>query len=118
LVQNGEAGSANQEGIELSRSSLRKLLKESEDEADDVYNQDESGAFWQQMPVPTSKRAGHKKVKERVTFCVHQCLRLTKDGAVCDWQNCAPLQLSQELSAQACSLRALCTQQDSIDDGR
>jgi hypothetical protein len=70
-VLHGEAGSANQEGVELARSSLRKLLEEGEYEAEDVYNQDESGAFWRQMPthsMATGKRAGQKKEKERVTF--------------------------------------------------
>jgi hypothetical protein len=37
-VLHGEVGSANQQGIELARSSLRKLLEEGEYEADDVYN--------------------------------------------------------------------------------
>jgi hypothetical protein len=50
-VLHGEAGSANQEGIDLARSNLRELLEEGEYEADDVYNQDESGAFWRQMPT-------------------------------------------------------------------
>jgi hypothetical protein len=45
-VLHGEAGSTNQEGIDLVRSNLRELLEEGEYEADDVYNQDESGAFW------------------------------------------------------------------------
>jgi hypothetical protein len=49
-VLHGEAGSANQEGIDLARSNFRELLEGGEYEADDVYNQDESGAFWRQMP--------------------------------------------------------------------
>lgn len=70
-VLHGEAGSANQEGIDLARSNLRELLVEGGYEADDVYNQDESGAFWRQMPtrtLATGKRAGGKKEKERATF--------------------------------------------------
>jgi hypothetical protein len=37
---------------------------------DDVYNQDETGIFWRQLPtrsLATMKRAGGKKIKERVT---------------------------------------------------
>jgi hypothetical protein len=70
-VLHGEAGSANQEGIELARSRLRELLEAGEYEADDVYNQDESGASCRQMPtrtLGTGKRAGRKKEKERATF--------------------------------------------------
>jgi hypothetical protein len=47
------------------------LLEEGEYEADNVYNQDESGAFWRQMPMrslATGKRAGHKMEKERMAF--------------------------------------------------
>jgi hypothetical protein len=70
-VLHGEAGSANQEGIELARRNLRLLLQEGGYEAENVYNQDESGAFWRQMPtrtLATGKRAGSKKEKERATF--------------------------------------------------
>jgi hypothetical protein len=62
----GEAGSANQEEIELARRNLRLLLQEGGYEAENVYNQDESGAFWRQMPtrtLATGKRAGSKKEK-------------------------------------------------------
>jgi hypothetical protein len=45
-VLHGEAGSANQEGIELARRNLRLLLREGGHGAENVYNQDESGAFW------------------------------------------------------------------------
>jgi hypothetical protein len=70
-VSHGEAGSANQEGIELARRNLRVLLQEGGYEAENVYNQDESGAFWHQMPtrtLATGKRCGSKKEKQRATF--------------------------------------------------
>jgi hypothetical protein len=70
-VLHGEAGSANQERIELARRNLRLLLQEGAYEAENVYNQYESGAFWRQMPTHTlapGKRAGSKKEKERATF--------------------------------------------------
>jgi hypothetical protein len=48
-VLHGEAGSANQEGIELARRNLQLLLQD----GGNIYNQDESGAFWRQMPTRT-----------------------------------------------------------------
>jgi hypothetical protein len=74
-VLHGEARSAKQEGIELARRNLQLLLQEGGYEAENVYNQDESGAFWRQMPtctLATGKRAGSKKGEERATsllFC-------------------------------------------------
>jgi hypothetical protein len=71
FVMHGEAGSANQEGVNLARSNLLELLREGGYEAEDVYNQDESGVFWRQMPtrtLATGKSAGRKKDKERATF--------------------------------------------------
>jgi hypothetical protein len=70
-VLHGRAGSANQEGIELARRNLQLLLQEGGSEAENVYNQDESRAFWRQMPTRTlaaGKRAGSKKEKGRATF--------------------------------------------------
>jgi hypothetical protein len=67
----GEAGSAIQEGIELARRNLRLLLQEGGYEAGNVYNQDESGPFWRQMPTHTlgsGKCAGSKKGKSGQPF--------------------------------------------------
>jgi hypothetical protein len=60
-VMHGEAGSANQEGIDLAHSNLCELLTEGGCEAEDVYNHDESVVFWRQMPTrtfATGKSAG------------------------------------------------------------
>jgi hypothetical protein len=70
-VLHGKAGSANQEGIGLAHRNLRLLLQEGGYEAENVYNRDESGAFWRQMPthtLATGNCAGSKKEKERATF--------------------------------------------------
>jgi hypothetical protein len=75
----GETGSANQEGIDLVRSNLRELLTEGGYEAEDVYNQDESGVFWRQIPtrtLATGKSTGRKKGKERATFAL--CVNATR----------------------------------------
>jgi hypothetical protein len=64
----GEAGDANAEGIKLAQTELRNVLEPFKPE--DVYNQDETGIFWRQVPartLATGKRAGNKKIKERVT---------------------------------------------------
>jgi hypothetical protein len=70
-VLHGEAGFASQEGIELARRNLRLLLQEGGYEAENVYNQDESGAFLRQIPtltLATYKCAGDEKEKETATF--------------------------------------------------
>jgi hypothetical protein len=67
----GDAGSANQEGIDLARSNLRELLTEGGYEAEHSYNQDESGVLLRQMytqVLATGKSAGRKRDKERATF--------------------------------------------------
>jgi hypothetical protein len=53
-------------------------------------------AAWPQASVLALKKEGARDI-----LAVQQCLRLTQDGPVCDWQSCAPSQLSQELSARA-----------------
>jgi hypothetical protein len=75
-VMHGKAGFANQEGIDLAHSNLRALLTEGGYDAEDIYNQDESGGFWRQMPrrtLATGKSGGHKKDQERTMFslCVN-----------------------------------------------
>jgi hypothetical protein len=93
-VLHGEAGSANEEGIELARKNLRLLLQEGGYETENVCNQDESGAFWRQMPthtLATGKRAGSKKEKERATFSL--CCNATgthKMGLLVIWKAARP----------------------------
>jgi hypothetical protein len=74
-VMHGEAGSANQEGINLARSKLLELLRERGYEAEDVYNQDESGVSGGRCPHahwPQERALAARRTKSvQLSLCVH-----------------------------------------------
>jgi hypothetical protein len=62
IVLHGKAGDANDEGVALALNAVHKVVATYSDE--DIYNQDETGVFWRQLPtstLATGKRAGRKK---------------------------------------------------------
>jgi hypothetical protein len=66
--RHGEAAAADQAGVLLARESVRKVVEGYGEEK--MYNQDESGLFWRQVPTRTlaqGKKAGLKKDKQRIT---------------------------------------------------
>jgi hypothetical protein len=75
-----EANDAYQQGIKLAQTSFRKIVLEEGYTADDIFNQDETGLFWRQVPTrthATGKKVGRKKGKQRVTVSLFlQCERL------------------------------------------
>lgn len=65
----GEAASADLDGVKLAHENIRLIV--SGYARDDIFNQDETGMFWWQLPSPTlatGNRAGRKKDKQRVTL--------------------------------------------------
>jgi hypothetical protein len=65
----GEAKAADVDGVELARTDLPALIDQYA--LEDVYNYDETGLNWRQPPdrtLATSKSAGGKKKKERITI--------------------------------------------------
>jgi Tc5 transposase DNA-binding domain len=68
VVLHGEASSADQEGVQLARENMKRIIAGYS--LDDVYNQDETGNFWRQLPqrtLATGKKSGRKKDKTRAT---------------------------------------------------
>jgi hypothetical protein len=66
----GEATDADQEGVKLAQNHFRQIVLEGGYTADSIFNQDETGLFWRQVPTrthATDKKAGRKKDKQRVT---------------------------------------------------
>jgi hypothetical protein len=66
----GEANDADREGVKLAQNNFRKIVLEGGFTADNIFNQDETGLFWRQVPTrthATGKKAGRKKDKQRVT---------------------------------------------------
>jgi hypothetical protein len=66
----GETNDANQQGVKFAQTSFRKIVLEGGYTADNVFNQDETGLFWRQVPTQThatGKKAGRNKDKQRVT---------------------------------------------------
>jgi hypothetical protein len=56
--------------VELARNAIPKIGNTGGFAAQDIYNQDETGQFWRQVPqrsLATDKRAGRKQDKERIT---------------------------------------------------
>ena len=71
VQQHGEAGSATIASVDLAKTAVPLVIRGYS--ADDVYNQDETGLFWRQLPtrrLATGKQAGHKKEKIRVPISV------------------------------------------------
>jgi hypothetical protein len=65
-----EANDADHEGVNLAQHHFRKIVLDGGYTADNIFNQDETELFWQQAPTrthATSKKAGRKKDKQRVT---------------------------------------------------
>ena len=81
-VLHGEASSAPQEGIELAQNNLRLVLEGYT--PDDVFNQDETGLCWRQVPSRTiaiGRASGAKKDKNRVTVsCLCNVSGTRKEG--------------------------------------
>jgi len=81
-TKHGEAGSAPEEGVQLTREQLRVLLSELPDvngenprdvPARDIFNTDETGLYIQQQPtkgLATGKQAGTKVAKKRLTVAL------------------------------------------------
>jgi hypothetical protein len=67
-VRHWEAAAADQAGVLLARESVRKVVEGYGEE--NVYNKDESGLFWRQ--VPTRLYKGRRQVSKR-TNSVLQC---------------------------------------------
>jgi hypothetical protein len=70
IVKHGEANDADSYGIKLARNAIPKIVNDGGYAAQDIYNQDETGQFWRQLPqrsLATGKRAGRKKDKQRIT---------------------------------------------------
>jgi len=68
VTLHGEAGSAPAENVAAGRAEVKELLKDVEPEL--VYNMDETGLFYRQLPRRsnvTKKRAGTKLAKDRFT---------------------------------------------------
>jgi hypothetical protein len=56
--------------VELARNAIPKIVNNGGYAAQDIYNQDETGQFWRQVPqrsLVTGKRAGRKQHKQRIT---------------------------------------------------
>lgn len=68
VVLHGEADAADKRGVQLTRDNMKLIVDGYS--LDDIYNQDETGVFWRQLPqrtLATGKRAGRKQDKQRVT---------------------------------------------------
>jgi hypothetical protein len=68
-VRHGEAAAADQAGVLLARESVRKVVERYGEE--NIYDQDESGLFWRQVPNSTlakGTKAGLKKDKQCITM--------------------------------------------------
>lgn len=71
ITLHGEADSADQQHVQLARDNMKYIVEGYS--LDDIYNQDETGVFWRQLPtrsLATGKRAGRKKDKQRVTASI------------------------------------------------
>jgi hypothetical protein len=63
-------GEADREGVKLAQTHFRISVLEGGHTADNIFNQDETGLFWRQVPTrthATGKKAGRMKDKQRVT---------------------------------------------------
>ena len=62
VQQHGEAGSATIASVDLAKTAVPLVIRGYS--ADDVYNQDETGLFWRQLPtrkIATGSTAGRKR---------------------------------------------------------
>lgn len=70
VYKHGEANDADQEGVKLCREAIPRIVAEGGYTADRVYNQDETGQCFRQLPsrtLATGNLAGGKKDKTRFT---------------------------------------------------
>jgi hypothetical protein len=77
-VKHGEAADASIEGVRLAQENVRKVLLDGGFSKKETYKQDESGFFWRQLPTCPhwlGKKAGWKKISQRVTVLVFRLQR-------------------------------------------
>jgi hypothetical protein len=60
----GEANDADQEGVKLAQNHFRKIVFDRGYTAGNIFNQDETGLLWRQIPTRTH---GREKEKQHVT---------------------------------------------------
>jgi hypothetical protein len=75
----GEAGSADEQGVNIARVAVPQIIEEGGYSPDDVYNCDESGLYYRAQPNRTLNHAGpargKKKIKDRITVML--CTNVT-----------------------------------------